>query len=321
MSNEKNIQEKTRLHPRNKNREKYDLDALVEITPDLQNHIKENKYGENSVDFANPEAVKLLNKALLHHYYNIENWDFPDENLCPPIPGRADYLHYIADLMGQNNYGKIPTGEKILGLDIGVGASCIYPIIGAVEYDWNFIGTDISEKSVESAQKIVDINPSLKGKIQIKLQENPHHFFKNIIEEEDLIDFVICNPPFHSSTEEAEKSSRRKVNNLAGKKADKPVLNFAGISSELTYEGGEYAFIDNMITESKFFAQNVFWFSTLVSKQSNMKKFYKSLNEMEVFHIKTIPMGTGNKSTRIIAWTFLNKEEQKEWKERRWKIE
>lgn len=93
MSTEKNSQEKTRLHLRNRNRDRYDLDALKTAVPELENHIKPNKYGNDSVDFANPEAVKLLNKALLSHYYGINNWDFPTENLCPPIPGRADYLH------------------------------------------------------------------------------------------------------------------------------------------------------------------------------------------------------------------------------------
>ena len=156
MSIEKNIQEKTRLHLRNKNREKYDLEALAIAIPELSEHIKPNKYGENSVDFANPVAVKLLNKALLKHYYGIENWDFPDGNLCPPIPGRADYLHYIADLLTQSNFGTLAEGHQISVLDIGVGANCIYPIVGVTEYSWSFIGSDINPDSIEAAKKIAD---------------------------------------------------------------------------------------------------------------------------------------------------------------------
>src|SRR5690606_16439031 len=311
--------EKTRLHIRNKNRERYDLNALKEAEPALSNHIKPNKYGDDSVDFASPEAVKLLNKALLNHYYGIRNWDFPAENLCPPIPGRADYLHYMADLLGQSNFGSVPTGDKISALDIGVGASCIYPIIGATEYGWNFVGFDIDAQSVESAQKIVEANDALNGKIEIKLQTNPEAFFKNIISEDDKIDLTVCNPPFHSSAEDAQKGSLRKVKNLSGKKTETAELNFAGISNELIYDGGEIGFIRNMILESKDFAQNCYWFSTLVSKESNMKKIYKILEEVETMHLKTIPMGTGNKSSRIIAWTFLSKEEQREWRETKWK--
>ena len=318
MTIKNNTPEKTRLHLRNKNREAYDLEALIKAVPELGQHIKTNKYGTESVDFAKPEAVKLLNQALLNHYYGIKNWDFPDENLCPPIPGRADYIHYIADLLAQTNFGNLPEGNKIKALDIGVGANCIYPIIGVTEYGWNFIGSDIDPKSVETAKRIVEANENLTGKIEIKLQENPDAFFDGIIAENERVDLTFCNPPFHSSTEEAEKGTQRKIKNLTGKKSQKPTLNFAGISNELIYEGGEAAFIHKFIRESKNFGENVFWFSTLVSKQSNLKGIYKLLNDMEIVQIKTIPMGTGNKSTRIIAWSYLPKAKQQEWREQRW---
>ena len=320
MSTEKNIQEKVRLHIRNKNRERYDLEALKVAVPELADHITINKYDAESVDFANPVAVKLLNKALLNHYYGIKNWDFPAENLVPPIPGRADYLHYLADLLGQSNFGDLPEGDTIKVLDIGVGASCIYPIIGVTEYGWNFIGSDIDAQSIESSTNIINSNPSLEGKVECRLQEDPKAFFTGILSKDEKIDFSMCNPPFHSSTEEAQKVSHRKVKNLSGKKSAKVELNFAGISNELICEGGEAKFIHNMITESQDFAKNCFWFTTLVSKQSTLKGIYKSLNEMEVAQVKTIPIGTGNKSSRIIAWSFLSKEEQKEWRETRWRI-
>jgi len=319
MSSEKNQQEKARLHPRNKNRERYDLSALTNSNPELKNYIMPNKFGIESVDFSNPLAVKLLNKALLNHYYGIKNWEFPDENLCPPIPGRADYIHHIADLLGENNFGTIPIGDKITCLDVGIGASCIYPIIGVTEYDWKFIGSDIDPKSIASAQNIVNSNSSIKDKIECRLQKNSKNVFHGIIGKEDKIDLTICNPPFHSSIEDAQKGTRRKIKNLSGKKVKIPELNFAGISNELICDGGEYQFIQNMIRESKKISKNCYWFSTLVSKQSNLKGIYKLLEKIEANQIKTIPMGTGNKSSRIVAWTFLSREEQKEWRETRWK--
>jgi 23S rRNA (adenine1618-N6)-methyltransferase len=315
MPTEKSPEEKTRLHVRNKNRERYDLEALIKVTSELAEHVRPNKYGKNSVNFSNPIAVRLLNKALLSHYYGIKNWEFPDENLCPPIPGRADYLHYMADLLSENNFGNVPTGDKIKCLDIGIGASCIYPIIGVTEYGWNFIGSDIDPKSIESAKKIVAANPSLQNKVECKLQESKKDFFYGILDKEDKVDLSICNPPFHSSLEDAQKGTRRKVKNLSGERMKNPTHNFSGINNELIYEGGEHKFIHDMIKESKKFAKNCFWFSTLVSKQSNLKGIYKSLNKLEAVQIKTIPMGTGNKSSRIVAWTFLSKEEQKEWRE------
>src|SRR5690606_24715537 len=116
-----------------------------------------------SIDFFNPQAVKALNKALLFYYYDIVYWDIPENYLCPPIPGRADYIHYIADLLADNNKGIVPTGSEIKCLDIGVGANCIYPIIGVKEYGWSFIGADIDALAIKSAKKIIASNPSLQG--------------------------------------------------------------------------------------------------------------------------------------------------------------
>lgn len=319
MASDKSRQEKTEIHPRNKNRERYDLSALIAFSPELANYIKPNKFGEDSVDFSNPIAVKLLNKALLSHYYGIKNWEFPDANLCPPIPGRADYLHYIADLIVESNFGRIPNGDKITCFDIGVGASCIYPILGVTEYGWNFIGSDIDPKSITSALSIVNANESLKGKIDCRLQRHTRNIFYGIIGADEKIDVSMCNPPFHSSAAEAQKGTQRKVANLSGKRETAPTLNFAGISNELIYDGGEYEFIYNMVIESKKMAKNCYWFTTLVSKQSNLKGVYKLLEKTEAVQIKTIPMGTGNKSTRIVAWSYLSKEEQKEWRDNRWK--
>jgi len=319
MPSEKSQQEKTTLHPRNKNRERYDLGALTAAVPELLQYVKPNKFGDDSVDFSDPVAVKLLNKALLSHYYGIQHWEFPAENLVPPIPGRADYIHYMADVLIESNFGRVLPGTKITVLDVGTGASCIYPIIGVTEYGWNFIAADIDVRSIASAQHIVDSNAVLKDKIHCRLQSNSKQFFQGIIGAEERVDVTVCNPPFHASAEDAQKGTARKVQNLSGKRTKTPDLNFAGISNELIYNGGEHTFINDMVFESRRFAKNVFWFSTLVSKQSNLKGIYKSLDTVKATQIKTIAMGTGNKSTRIVAWTFLDKEAQKEWRETRWK--
>jgi len=318
MSSEKNQQEKTRLHPRNRNKERYDLSALVTSTPALKSHIIKNKFGAESVDFSSPLALKLLNTAILNHYYGIKHWEFPDENLCPPIPGRAEYIHHIADVLAENNYGTIPIGNNINCLDVGIGASCIYPIIGTTDYGWNFIGSDINPKSIASAKDIISSNANLKGKIDCRLQENANNIFQSIIGKEEKIELTICNPPFHSSMEDAQKGTQRKAKDLKGRKEKTPVFNLAGISKELIYDGGEFQFIENMIYESKQFAKNCFFFSTLVSKQSNLKRIYKILKITEAKQVKTIPMGTSNKSARIVVWTFLSMMEQKEWRESRW---
>jgi len=318
MSTKQNKSTKTRLHIRNRNRERYDLKALIASNPELQNYIKPNRYGEDSVNFSDPLAVKELNRALLNYYYGISYWSFPDKRLCPPVPGRADYIHHIADLLRINNADEIPKGNKINGLDIGVGANCIYPIIGIVEYGWNFLGSDIDADSIESAQTIINANSNLVGKAIFRVQTASENIFKGIISDSDKIDFTICNPPFHATYIAAQKGSLRKIKNLSGKQEKTAALNFGGINSELICEGGEYQFIQNMIKESSHFQKTCLWFTTLVSKQSHLKGIYKSLESIRAKKVKTIPLSTGNKSSRIVAWTFMSKSEQKTWAKERW---
>lgn len=306
---------KSELHPRNKHREDYDLEFLIQSCSELAPFVILNKYQVKSVDFFNPEAVKMLNKALLKAYYQIDHWDIPAGYLCPPVPGRADYIHHIADLLGESNRLNIPLGNKVKGLDIGVGANCIYPIIAFSEYQWQFVGSDIDQKAIDSSNKIILSNPKLRDKISIRLQSNSKDIFKSIIRENELFDFTICNPPFHSSKAEARSSANRKLKNL---KAKKRVLNFAGQSNELWYDGGEYGFLKEMIGQSKEFTNSVMWFTCLVSKESNLKKVYVLLNNVNAKKVKTIPMETGNKKSRIVAWSFLNEKEIKEWGSARW---
>lgn len=304
MSTERNQKPKAGLHPRNRNRKRYDLEAMAVSCPELVAFIQPNKLGKNSVDFADPEAVKALNRAILIHYYGITYWDFPEGNLCPPIPGRAEYLHYVADLLAEANKDEIPTGSSVTCLDVGVGASCIYPVIGVAEYGWRFIGSDIDAKSIASAQNIADSNPTLKGKISLRLQDEPKLILKGIVESDDKIDVVICNPPFHATIEDAMKGSRRKVKNLTGQKTKSPKLNHSGNHSELVYEGGELQFISNLIAESRDVRRQCRWFTTLVSKESNLRRIYRALRDQKPTDIKTMDITTGNKVSRIVAWTY-----------------
>lgn len=304
---------KIELHSRNKNHMRYDLKAMAISNPELSNFIKSNKYGSDSIDFSDPDAVKVLNKSILIHYYGIKYWEFPHENLCPPIPGRAEYIHHVADLLSESNDNKILLGNNIKCLDIGTGASCIYPIIGTTEYKWSFIATDIDLNSIKSAQNIISSNPSLKDKIVCRVQKNPKFVFQGIIRKEEKFEISICNPPFHSSAAEALKSSKRKVKNLTGQKVSIPKLNFSGLNNELVYQGGEYKFIRNMVSESKVYRKNCLWFSSLVSKESNLKKVYKCIQNNNALDIRTINIRTGNKISRIVAWTYFNDEGRKRW--------
>lgn len=307
------IIEKSNLHPRNLHRSRYDFEQLIASCPELKPFVFINEHKIESIDFSNPEAVKCLNKSLLIHFYGIKNWDIPKDYLCPPIPGRTDYIHYLADLLAESNNGIIPTGDEVEGLDVGVGANCIYPIIGHKAYGWSFVGTDIDEKALLNCSKIIEANPELIDVISLQQQLEPRFVFKNIITPEDKFAFTICNPPFHKSAEEASKGSLRKVNNLNDKKTTTAVLNFGGQNSELWCEGGELGFITQMIYESARYPMQCLWFTTLVSKHSHLKSLYKTLNKVNAAQIRTIDMTQGQKTSRILAWSFLTETQQQDW--------
>ena len=299
------INETKTLHPRNLHNNRYDFKALIKTKPQLKEFVKPNKYGDLSIDFADANAVISLNKALLAHFYGIKNYTIPNGYLCPPIPGRADYIHHIADLLAISNNGIIPRGKNIKGLDVGIGANGIYSIIGSSVYDWDFIGSDIENESIKSVENIVNLNESLKGKIKCKLQTNPENIFSGIITKNDFFDFTLCNPPFHKSLKESMEGNKRKVQNLTKEKTAINALNFGGKNNELWCKGGEITFIKNMIKESFEFKNNVRWFTTLVSKKENLPLIYKVLKSIKVTELKTIEMIQGQKTTRFIAWSFF----------------
>ncbi|MCX2583391.1 23S rRNA (adenine(1618)-N(6))-methyltransferase RlmF [Pedobacter sp. MR22-3] len=309
-----NRKEKSELHPRNKHRSRYNFKQLISTSKELKRFVFKNEHHDDSIDFADQNAVKALNRALLKYFYNISQWDIPQDFLCPPIPGRADYIHYVADLLGSSNKGKNPKGANVHVLDIGVGANCIYPIIGHQEYGWNFVGSEIDPLSVDSAKRIIEANKELQGAIEIRQQSSKMGIFRGIVGRTERFDAVVCNPPFHASLKEAEQGTRQKWRNLGGNEKEvKHVLNFGGNKAELWCPGGERAFVEQMIIQSAQIKNQVLWFTSLVSKSANLKSIYGALVKAEAFEVRTVQMSQGQKISRFVAWTFQDDHEQAEW--------
>jgi 23S rRNA (adenine1618-N6)-methyltransferase len=309
---------KNELHPRNAHRGRYDFKALVAACPELSEYLTQSPSGDHTINFANPKAVLWLNKALLKSVYGLQHWDLPANYLCPPIPGRADYIHYLADLLASTNKDVIPTGANVRVLDIGVGANCVYPIIGHKVYGWQFVGSDIDPIAVKHAQSIVDQNDSMSDDVFIRLQPAKNSILQNIIHPAERFDLALCNPPFHSSAAEAREQSMRKTTNLSGKRTQKPVLNFGGTSNELWCDGGEKEFINRMVDESTHYRQQCLWFTSLVSKQTTLASVHNKLKEANVVESRIIEMAQGQKISRFVVWTFLTPLQRKEWSRKRW---
>ena len=288
---------KDKLHPRSFHNKPYNFQELIVKVPELKQFIVKNREGIDTILFADPKAVYYLNKALLLHFYNLNFWDIPNQNLVPPIPGRADYIHYLADLL------KVDDSCKTSILDIGTGASLVYPLIGSSVYNWNFVATDIEPKSIAIAQEIIDKNPNLNSKITLRLQPDKKQILSGIITKDDYFDAVICNPPFFKSKKEAEAQTLRKLKGLDKQKPLKLINNFPGESNELWCNGGELSFVLNYIKESTLFKTQVGWFTSLISNEDNLKPLQIELKK-SAKEIKVIDMAQGNKKSRILAWKF-----------------
>ncbi len=310
------VKKSSKFHPRNKHQGRYDFPALVNVLPGLKEKLNVTPRGEASINFHDSESVKALNKALLIHSYNLKYWDIPDGFLCPPVPSRSDYIHYIADELIKINQGKNP--RNIIALDIGTGANLIYPIIGTKEYNWNFIASDIDNNSIANVKEIISEN-DLDKKIITRIQKNKNHIFQGIIQEDEYMDITICNPPFHASAADAEKGTQRKLKNILKNKSQKLNLNFSGKSNELWYEGGEINFIKKMILESELFKNQVLLFSSLISKEKNIKPLILLLEKSKASMMKLIPLHHGNKKIRILLWSFMNNKQMDAWRKFRWK--
>ena len=312
------LTQKPTLHPRNRHTGRYDFPSLIDAHPDLARFTLVNPYGNPSIDFADPEAVRVFNRALLKAQYGIQHWDIPADYLCPPIPGRADYVHVLADLLAEDNGGDVPRGAQVRALDVGVGANCIYPLLGNADYRWRFIGSDIDPIALAAAATIVQANGLAKF-IELRQQTERRHILQGLLKPEERLDLTLCNPPFHASREEATRGSQRKWKNL-GKQDPKrvlPVLNFGGQNNELWCEGGEIRFVTQLIGESVSVGQQVLWFSSLVSKASNLPGIEAALNRAGVVARRVIEMGQGQKQSRVVAWSFHDEAGRRAWQARR----
>lgn len=275
------------MHPNNKHIKGYKFKALAKEFPALEDFLFVNEHGKDTLDFSDKDCVRLFNQALLKKYYGVAHWDIPAGNLCPTVPGRADYLHYVQDIIG--------VGEKRI-LDIGTGASVIYPLLGQAAFAWSFVGTDIDKQALAHAQQLLHSNTISLEQIELKAQENEQYIFQGIIKPTDLFDACICNPPFFESEKQALSWNIKKWKGNQGKQV--------GTVNELIFEGGEQAFITQMITESVGFQKQIKLFSCLVSRKSTMSFIEATCSKLGINQLRFVAMKTGRKHTRLAVWSF-----------------
>jgi len=99
----------------------------------------------------------------------------------------------------------------------------------------------------------------------------------------------MCNPPFFSDIEDTGKN-------------EKTVCT--GTSNELVTEGGEFAFISPMISDSLILKQQIRWYTSLVGRKVNIKLLISELRKHNIVNYRTTTFSQGRTTRWAIAWSF-----------------
>lgn len=265
-----------------------DFKALARLDPDFAAVVKGRE-----LNFNDPKSVMQLTKTLLKVDFDLQI-ELPEDRLCPPVANRHNYILWLKDLLDTTSYDE--PGGKAVGLDIGTGASCIYPLLGCVQRPWSFIATDIDEKSLEWARKNVKLN-DLESRIQI-ISRNPDDALIPLDDIKlDSLDFTMTNPPFYESEEAMVKS--------AEEKSRPPFTACTGAKVEMVTQGGELGFIDRIFQESLVLRQRVRWYTAMVGFLSSLTRMVDKLREHKIDNYAVTEFRQGNKTRRwAIGWSF-----------------
>ncbi|KAF6156633.1 hypothetical protein GIB67_010688 [Kingdonia uniflora] len=181
----KRIQERRpTIHPRNKCSSKPpDFKLLASLYSNFEPFVFYSGNGYPNIDWTDFNATRELTRVLLHHDHGV-NWWIPDGQLCPTVPNRSNYIHWIEDLLSSEVIAKSnASGDKVRGFDIGTGANCIYPLLGASLLGWNFVGSGVIQNvknradisSVGSFVHVSTDHQRLLGLLLLSLSDDPNN--------------------------------------------------------------------------------------------------------------------------------------------------
>ncbi|TDH73359.1 hypothetical protein CCR75_007113 [Bremia lactucae] len=282
-------------HDRNRYKDKPpDFYALGQIYPEFKQYLRniDDDMCRASLAWNDPFAVRELTKTLLLHDFGLQ-WNIPINRLCPPLPNRLNYIHWIEDLLReQQKPDQKSCATVISGIDVGTGASCVYALLGATLNKWRFIATEINFESYECAKENVAKN-HLEPLISIK-RTHTNRLLLEPLQEEPIhrqFHFVMCNPPFFDHMDEADTN---------------PDSSCMGSANEMVFPGGEIAFIENIIIDSEVLRNRVIWYTSMVGKKSSLRKLLSLLRGKNVKSTSTTEFFQGRTKRWGIAWSFSN---------------
>ncbi|KAI1765418.1 hypothetical protein GGR53DRAFT_265172 [Hypoxylon sp. FL1150] len=277
--------------------EETDFGLLGRRDPDFQAVLQHGSL----LDFSDPASVMQLTKTLLKVDFGLRV-DLPADRLCPPVPNRHNYILWLKDLVDSSAPSYLEAydpARRVTGLDMGTGASLIYPLLGCAQRPaWSFVATDVDPKSLSYARR----NASLNGlEPRIRVVHRHDVVADPLVPLDELglknIDFAMVNPPFYTS--EAELAD------LAAQKSRPPNSACTGAPVEMVCEGGEVGFVRRLVDESLVLRERVQWYTAMLGKQSSLDVLISGLRDCGVTNYAVTAFVQGNKTRRwALGWSF-----------------
>ncbi|XP_060092785.1 RNA N6-adenosine-methyltransferase METTL16 [Heteronotia binoei] len=284
------------MHARNRYKDKPpDFASLAAKYPEFQRHVQVSLAGRVSVNFKDPEAVRALTCTLLKEDFGLQI-DIPLERLIPTVPLRLNYIHWVEDLLAMRD----PAGKAavVWGIDIGTGASCIYPLLGATLNGWHFIATEVDDVCFSYAKKNVEQN-NLSDLIKVVKVPQKTLLLDALEQESEVIyDFCMCNPPFFANQLEAKG-----VNSRNPRRPPPSSVNTGGIT-EIMAEGGELEFVKRIIHDSLQLKKRLRWYSCMLGKKCSLAPLKEELRIHGVPKVTHTEFCQGRTMRWALAWSF-----------------
>ncbi|KAL6471149.1 hypothetical protein MHYP_G00197990 [Metynnis hypsauchen] len=278
------------MHPRNRYKDKPpDFAYLASKYPDFQKHVQTNLVGRVMLNFKDPEAVRALTCTLLKEDFGL-TIEIPLERLIPTVPLRLNYIHWVEDLTeGQ--------GSPRRGIDIGTGASCIYPLLGASMNGWYFLATEVDDICYNYAKKNVEQN-NMADLIKVVKVPQKTLLMDALKEESFVYDFCMCNPPFFANQLEAKG-----VNSRNSRRPPPSSVNTGGVT-EIMAEGGELEFVKRIIHDSLQLKRRLRWYSCMLGKKCSLAPLKEELRKQGVPKVTHTEFCQGRTMRWALAWSF-----------------
>ncbi|XP_056329744.1 RNA N6-adenosine-methyltransferase mettl16 [Danio aesculapii] len=280
------------MHPRNRYKDKPpDFVYLASKYPEFQKHVQTTLTGRVTLNFKDPEAVRALTCTLLKEDFGL-TIEIPLERLIPTVPLRLNYIHWVEDLIGGQ-------GNPQRGIDIGTGASCIYPLLGATMNGWFFLATEVDDICFNYAKKNVEQNHLAELIKVVKVPQKT--LLMDALKEESIVyDFCMCNPPFFANQLEAKG-----VNSRNSRRPPPSSINTGGVT-EIMAEGGELEFVKRIIHDSLQLKKRLRWYSCMLGKKCSLAPLKDELRKQGVAKVTHTEFCQGRTMRWALAWSFYD---------------